>query len=218
MRAFMSLVSVVAVVSLAVPLQAQSSTSSQSLVPPAASVFNPGDAVRVTVWRNPELSGQFDIAEDGTILHPLYRSIQAAGVPVPQVEAEIRSVLQRFEVNPEMVVEPLFRVYVGGEVRSPNMYTLSPATTVFHAIMEAGGPTPRARLDRARVLRDGAVIPVDLTLPAQELNHLRIRSGDQIVLDPRRNVWVDYVQPTISVAGSVASLAYLFIRFRYYTR
>src|SRR5215218_6153155 len=35
--------------------------------------LSPGDSVRITVWRKPEFSGDFIVAPDGTISHPLYR-------------------------------------------------------------------------------------------------------------------------------------------------
>ena len=178
----------------------------------AAPAFHVGDAVRITVWRNPDLSGQFDVTEDGTIIHPVYRSVRVAGVPVPQVQAQLRTVLQRFETNPEFVVEPLFRVAIGGEVRTPNIYTLPPYTSVAQAVVQAGGPTPDARVKRVRLLRDGQTIFVDLTRPHSELANLRIRSGDQIVLDEQRNLWSDTIRPALTTASSVASIAVLIIR------
>jgi polysaccharide biosynthesis/export protein len=177
-----------------------------------APVFRVGDAVRITVWRSPELSGQFEIAEDGTVIHPLYRAIRIAGSSVAQAEDAVRALLERFEARPEFVVEPLFRIAIGGEVRSPNIYTLSPQTTVAQAVTEAGGPTARAQMRRVRLLRDGQLIAVDLTRPHDELAHLRVRSGDQIVVDTRANLWRDYVSPTITAVGSLASIAYLFLR------
>jgi protein involved in polysaccharide export with SLBB domain len=202
-------VAAVPILALAAP-----ATGQASLQGAGAAAFQAGDAVRITVWRNPDLSGQFEIAEDGTIVHPLYRSIRAHGAPVTQVEAAVRGVLQRFESNPEFVVEPLFRVAVQGEVRSPNVYTLSPATTVPQAVIQAGGPTPQGRSDRIRLVRNGQTILVDLSRPDSELAELRIRSGDQIIIDRRGNAWRDVVQPVITMAGSLASFAVLFIRLR----
>jgi polysaccharide biosynthesis/export protein len=214
MRILLSLVLAGLVIPVGLPLSAQSSATRELPQTSGVPVFQPGDVIRVTVWRNPELSGQFDIAEDGTIIHPLYRSVRAGGVAVSEVEAGIRGVLQRFEANPEMVVEPLFRVSIGGEVRTPNVYTLSPATTVGQAITQAGGPTLRADVKHARLMREGTEIAVDLTRPAHELSHLRIRSGDQIILDPKRNLWVDTLRPGIGIVGSLVSIWYAFSRVR----
>jgi len=184
------------------PLGAQGEVASS----PPASAPQIGDAVRITVWQLPELSGEFEIGEDGTLLHPLYRSIRMAGLPREQAEAEVRRVLQRFETNPEFVVEPLFRVSIGGEVMLPNVYTLPQHTTVSMAVTRAGGATPAARLERARLLRDGSVILVDLRRPHSELRAIRIRSGDQIILDRRRNLWRDTINPVLVPVGSLSAI------------
>ena len=72
-----------------------------------ASSLNPGDVLRITVWRKPELSGEFIIATDGTVSHPLYRSVRVTGIPLPAVETRIREFLGMLEENPQFVVEPL---------------------------------------------------------------------------------------------------------------
>jgi protein involved in polysaccharide export with SLBB domain len=202
------LLAVAAVLHSVLPAPAQSSAPRAEELPR----FSVGDGVRITVWRNAELSGQFAVAEDGTIIHPLYRTIRVAGSPVPQVEEDVRRLLQRFETAPEFVVEPLFRVAIGGEVRSPNVYTLPPYTTVAQAVTQAGGVTPVGRVERVRLLRDGQTLYVDLSRPHSELENLRIRSGDQIIVDRQRRVWRDTVQPVLSTVGSVASFSLLVLR------
>jgi protein involved in polysaccharide export with SLBB domain len=203
---------IVAILLAVPPALAQSSAPGGAEVPREVPRFSVGDGVRITVWRNPELSGQFEVAEDGTIIHPLYRTIRVAGVPVPQVEAEVRRVLERFETAPELVVEPLFRVAIGGQVRSPNIYTLPPYTTIAQAVTQAGGVTEAGRVERVRLLRDGETLYLDLSRPHSELENLRVRSGDQIIVDPRRRVWRDQVQPAMAAIGSVASLTILVLR------
>jgi protein involved in polysaccharide export with SLBB domain len=47
--------------------------------------LNPGDVVRITVWRKPELSGDFIIAGDGSVSHPLYRDVRVTGMPLAAV-------------------------------------------------------------------------------------------------------------------------------------
>src|SRR4051812_21311269 len=66
-----------------------------------SSMLSPGDSVRITVWRKPEFSGDFIIAPDGTISHPLYRSVRVAGVPIATAEVNLRTFLARFEQDPQ---------------------------------------------------------------------------------------------------------------------
>jgi polysaccharide biosynthesis/export protein len=176
------------------------------------SAFRAGDAVRVTVWQYPDLSGTFDVADDGTIVHPIYQSIHLVSMTEAQAEAAIRTLLQRYEVDPQFVVEPLYRITVTGEVRSPNMYTVTTQATVLQAIAQAGGPTPLARVDRVRLMRAGGEIVVDLTDPSGAQQQTRLRSGDQLIVDGRSSFWSETVQPVLSALGSVASLAYLAVR------
>jgi protein involved in polysaccharide export with SLBB domain len=190
---------------------AGSALLAQSAAPGTDPIFQIGDVVRITVWQNPELSGQFDIREDGTVTHPLYRSIRIAGMSLKQSEAEFRQLLLRFETTPQFVVEALFRVAMLGEVRTPNMYTLPAQTTVAQAIAMAGGPTPAARLDAVRLLREGQTILLDLGAPNSQAMQQRIISGDQIVVDRRHSLWHDTIVPVLTTLGSLASIAYLIL-------
>jgi protein involved in polysaccharide export with SLBB domain len=188
--------------------------------PPTASqapVLSVGDAVRITVrGEDASLSGEFDIAEDGTVIHPLYRAVRAVGLSQQQLEAEVRRVLQRFTNSPEFVVEQLYRISVAGEVRAPNVYTAPSQTTITQAISLAGGPTPEGRVERVRLLRNGSEIPVDLTRPYAELASLRVRSGDQIIVDPDVSLWRDRIQPVLTSVGAVASIVVVFLRIANY--
>jgi protein involved in polysaccharide export with SLBB domain len=207
MRSILLLVGLFAAALMGADVAAQSPAPRSDLP-----MFRVGDAVRVTVWGSPELSGQFEIGEDGTVIHPLYRVIPIAGMTHVQAEREFRRVLQRFETDPELVVEPLFRVSVGGEVRAPNIYMVTPYTTVVQAVTQAGGPTENAQLRRLRLLRDGGELHVDLTQPHGELTDLRLRSGDQIIVDTRRSIWRDNIEPTLRTVGAVSSIIYVVLR------
>ena len=178
----------------------------------AEEVLRAGDAVRVSVWRKPEMSGEFVIAPDGGLRHPLYRGVTVGGLTIPVAEARLRTYLATLEERPQFVFEPLFRVLVAGEVEKPGVLLLDQGTLVVQAIAVAGGPSERARTDRVRLLRGGTLIPVDLTQPEQGPAQLPIRSGDQIFVDRRSTVFRDYVLPIISIAGATAAILNVFIR------
>jgi polysaccharide export outer membrane protein len=195
------LVTAIVALSAAAELRAQAA--------PAASGegLNPGDQVRVLVWRKPELSGDFSIAPNGTITHPLYRSVQVTGVPLSVVEERLRTFLLQYETNPQFVIQPLVRIIVGGEVRAPNLYSVPPETTIAQAVALAGGMTDRGRLDRVRVVRAGQEILVDLTRPDASAAQLQIRSGDQISVARRASAFRDVVSPAASLVGALAAIA-----------
>lgn len=169
-------------------------------------VLRPGDMVRVVVWRQEELSGEFFITESGRIGHPLFRSIVAARRPVAEVEESLRLFLRDFESEPNFVVEAFFQVAVGGQVRLPDVHPLRPGTTVAEAVARAGGVTEQGALDRVILRRGTDEYRLDLTNPASRARNITIRSGDELVVERRRNVMREYVLPIISVAGSLASI------------
>jgi polysaccharide export outer membrane protein len=177
-------------------------------------VLRPGDAVRITVWRRPELSGEFVVDGGGALAHPLYRALQVTDVPLPVAEGRVKSFLTTFESNPSFAFEPLLRVTVSGEVTRPNLYSLRPETSIAQAVAMAGGPTARARVERVRLLRDGNTSVIDLSRPESGLAHTRVRSGDQIQLDVRRSVFRDYVTPALTLTGATAAILNVILRHR----
>ena len=109
--------------------------------------------MRIVVWRKPEFSGDFVVAPDGSITHPLFKAVQVANVPYATAEANLRRFLTRFEENPEFVMEPLVRVAVSGEVDRPQVFALRPEMTIGEAVARAGGATEKGDARRIRVLR-----------------------------------------------------------------
>src|SRR5437867_2587716 len=78
-------------------------------------VLRPGDMLRITVWRHPELSGDFAVAPDSTLVHPLYQTVKVAGAPLTVVRARLLGLLAPYEQGVDFVIEPLFAVTVAGE-------------------------------------------------------------------------------------------------------
>lgn len=187
---------------------------SAARVPDARSavILVPGDGIRVAVWRQAELSGEFTIAADSTLRHPLYRAVKVAGVPMDVVEQRMRTYLRQLESNPQFVLEPLLHVTVSGEVGSPSIYALPPEVTVAQAVVRAGGATEAARTEHVRLRRGGQEYVVDLTYPDLETAQTPIRSGDQIIVPRRTNFFRERVLPVIGAVASTASFLYLVIR------
>ncbi|HEU4641448.1 MAG TPA: polysaccharide biosynthesis/export family protein [Gemmatimonadaceae bacterium] len=189
---------------------------------PAVGTLSPGDSVRITVWRKPELSGMFAVGADGALAHPLYNGVRVAGIPLPEAEAHLREVLLHYEAEPSFVLEPLFVIAVEGEVVHPGLYAMRPAATIAEAVARAGGPTATAGRDaRVRVMH-GALAPTyaaaqaapseqALRLGEEPRARLPVRSGDRIVIE-RHATFKDVVLPTLSTVGSLAAVAVLILR------
>ena len=174
-------------------------------------VLRPGDMLRLSVWRHPELSGDFLVAPDSTVVHPLYQRVQVVGVPLPVVKERLRALLVTYEQGVEFAIEPLFAVTVAGEVRQPNLYRLPQGTTFAQAIAQAGGPTELGRLDRVHVIRRDSAMVIDLARNYSRYERLPIASGDQVLVARRSdsNFLRDVLYPLASLTAAVAAvLAY----------
>jgi polysaccharide export outer membrane protein len=212
MRTLALLASILALVAVAHPVAAQTPRSAGE-----QAVLTPGDSVRIVVWRKPEFSGDFVVAPDGTITHPLFRNVKVAGIPFASAETNVRTYLAQYDQNPQFVMEPLIRVAVSGEVTRPAVFAARPETTIGEAVARAGGVTTNGARNHIRLLRvqpngQQQQIMVNLADPNGTQGTLPVRSGDQIVVDRRKSFVRDILLPTVGVIGSVASLGLLIDR------
>jgi protein involved in polysaccharide export with SLBB domain len=189
-------------------LAAQSSAAvlERGVVVPAGTGLRAGDAIRITVWRRAELSGEFEIAGDGSVRHPLYRSVQVRDISFAELDERLRVFLSALEANPQFIVEPLYRITVGGEVRQPNVYLFGTEITLPQAVARAGGATERGRSDRVRLVRDGRESTIDFSRGDVASVQLRVQSGDQIVVERRRSILREFVVPVATITGAAAAL------------
>jgi len=191
------------------------SAGAQTLAGSAARpTLAPGDMIKIDVWQQKEYSGEFGIAADGTIIHPLYRELKVTGIPLTEVEGRLREFLGHYLSNPTFDIQPLMRVIVAGEVRQPNIPTVPPGTSVAQVIAIAGGPTDRGRLDDVLLVRDNSTQRLDLTRPDANAPRIEVHSGDQIVIPRRRNLMQDVISPASSVLGAVAAITAVIIQLR----
>lgn len=174
---------------------------------PSGDVLVTGDLVRITVWEKPELSGEFLVNPEGTLAHPLYQEVRVAGVPLAVAKQRLREFLAAsYTKDPLIVVEPLLRVSVGGQVNAPNVYSVPRGTTVTQAVALAGGATNEAKLSNTRVLRGGQIIKLDLTKADPAGAGQPVKSGDQVLIGRRGNFFRDGIGPFASLTAAVISI------------
>jgi polysaccharide export outer membrane protein len=196
----------VLILTLAVMISLPAALSAQ-VTPSADPGLQPGDLVEITVWQRAELSGQFTVALDGTLTHPLYRLVRVTGLPPTQIEDRLRSFLSQYEANPQVVVRPLYQVSVAGQVFRPNIYTVQPGTTVTQVVTMAGGVTEDADTDDAQLTRGTRVTEIDLRDVSTV--QMPVQSGDQILVKAKgAGGFRERVLPYLQVAMTVAHLAW----------
>jgi polysaccharide biosynthesis/export protein VpsN len=121
-------------------------------------VLGPGDRVRVIVYGETQLTGEFFVSPQGIVSYPLIGDIQAAGHTLPQFINEIETRLKAGYVNePRVSAEVLsYRpFYILGEVVRPGTYPYSADMTVMNAVATAGGFTYRANKGSVYIKRLG---------------------------------------------------------------
>lgn len=190
----------------ALPVTADGQTAS------TGATLHPGDVVRVSVWMKPELSGDFQVLADGSLADPFYQEVMVGGLPITTAVERIKSHIAIYEASPRVLVEPLFRVTVGGQVRSPNVYQLDPQTTIMQALMLAGGPTEQGRLEDVRLVRNGQELRIDLTASDGQWAMTPVTSGDQIFVSRGASSFLDIVGPAASVISVALGVVNLLLR------
>jgi polysaccharide export outer membrane protein len=174
-------------------------------------MLEPGDSIRIQVWRKPEFSGDYLVGPDGTITHPLYRAVRVAGIPLAAAEANIRRFLLEYDQNPQFVMEPLISISVSGEVPRPSVFAVNPKTTLAEAVARAGGTTQYGKRDQVRIFRtEGSArgqMFFNLQDPTDVVAQSPVRSGDQIVVDRKKSFFKDVLLPVVGLLGSLASIA-----------
>lgn len=149
----------------------------------ASSVLRPGDVLRLRIWREPDLSGEFTIDERGIVTLPKLGPIRAVDEPVGALKTRIVSMYAAYVTQP-VEITPVLRVRVLGAVRTPGIYKVEPAMTLSDAIALAGGTTPEGDDNRVTLVHEGQSVTVALK-PSAVLADSPLRSGDQVFVPER---------------------------------
>lgn len=113
--------------------------------------LGPGDKIRVIVFDEPSLSGEFFVSGSGIVSFPLVGDLQVSGVGLDAFRALLQSKLAAgYLRDPRVSVEVLtYRpFYILGEVMKPGEYPYSSGLSVMKAVATAGGFTYRAQTKR----------------------------------------------------------------------
>ncbi len=140
-----------------------------------------GDQIRVIVYNEDSLSGEFLVDGSGRVSLPLIGQVDAGGLSLSEFEDAVELRLSDGYLNdPRVNVEVLnFRpFYILGEVEEAGEYPYTDGLTVMNAVATAGGFTYRANTRVVYIKRDGTDQEVAITLspstPVQPGDTIRI--------------------------------------------
>lgn len=142
------------------------------------------DKVRVTVYGEPTLSGEFFVTGSGVVSLPLIGEVKAAGLTLGQFQEAVQHALSDgYLKDPRVSAEVLtFRpFYILGEVTKPGTYPYTSGLTVLNAVATAGGFTYRADKKNVYVKHVGQTEETKMELSPS----VTVAPGDTIRLGER---------------------------------
>ncbi len=136
------------------PVSTRANTA--SLGPSNEYRLGPGDRVRITVYGQNNLTGEYSVDGSGMLSFPLIGQVQAGGLTAGELQRAITDKLSPDYIkDPSVAAEVLtFRpFYILGEVRTPGSYPYVNGMAILNAIAVAGGFTYRAHEEKFYITR-----------------------------------------------------------------
>lgn len=170
---------------VAAPLSAQAPRSRVEQPETEAYIVRAGDVLRIRVWPDSTLGGQFPVEETGSVHLPLLGALEVGGMALGNLRTLLRAQYGSALKAPAVEVTPLFRVSVLGAVQRPGLYEADPTQTFFDVISLAGGFAANAKENSVRLVRGSEVIELNagdaLESGGGEFG-LTLQSGDRIIV------------------------------------
>lgn len=177
--------------------QVQQAPAASGIPEEAASqyIIGPGDALQVFVWRNPELTTTVPVRPDGKISTPLVEDMVAVGKTPSQLARDIEKVLAEYVRSPQVniiVTQPVStfsQVKIIGQVAKPQALPFREGMRVLDAVLAAGGLTPFAAGNRAKVIRQENGQSTEIKVKLADVvnkgamrSNIALRPGDVLVV------------------------------------
>lgn len=143
-----------------------------------------GDQLRIVIFGQADISGEYSVDGSGFISIPLVEPVQARGLSTQQLETELVTILgQTLFRNPNVSVEILnYRpFFILGEVNNAGQFPFVSGMTVQTAVAIAGGFTFRANEADALITRKRAENIVELRVKTNQ----PVFPGDTILIEER---------------------------------
>jgi polysaccharide export outer membrane protein len=174
--------------------------------------FTPGDGVRVTFYNiSDQISGDYFVQTDGNIQLPYVGLIGTNDRDFESVRAEIISKYESLYKNPEITVQPLYKIRILGEISKPGIYYVTGVEKLSDVLALAGGETENANLNKIYFIQNDTKINInakEMFEKGKKISDIGLKSGDQIYV-PRK--WLSLrkasvILTAVAVTATVVSL------------
>ena len=169
--------------------------------------LGPGDEVVIDIWGASEDHLREVISPEGSIMIAQLGPVYLNGMTINDANKHIKDVFARkyagvgdvTDINVTLGDIRSIQVDVMGEVATPGTFRMSPFSSVFHALYNAGGINDIGSLRNIRVLRNGRKVAdvdiYDYLFNGRQAGNIRLQEGDVIIVPPYSEL--------VSVEGNV---------------
>ena len=192
-------------------LQSQSAAPYATSSDPSASILRPGDVIRLRIWREPDLSGEFSVDENGVATFPKIGSLKVSQESPESLKEKLLEQYAIYLRNPSVEVTMLRRINVLGAVQKPGLYPVDATMRISDALAAAGGATAMGDQHKVELVRDGTRLSQGINTDAR-IAETPLRSGDQIFVPERSFIVRNSGLVATAVSVSASLVIALFIR------
>ena len=168
-------------------------SASVALAQDASYTVRPGDILKISVWKEPELQGPILIRPDGGFSFPLVGEVDGRGKTVAELQVIVAQRLSKYIPEPVVSVSVFEihgnKVYVIGQVAKPGEFIVNPRVDVMQALSMAGGMTAFASLSNIIILRRTGTTQTALRFDYTDVakgrkldDNIQLQSGDVVVV------------------------------------
>ncbi len=159
--------------------------------------LGPGDEVIIDIWGNSEDHLRETISPEGSIMIDQIGPVYLNGLTISDANKHVKNAFSKkyagvtdAETNVQLTLGQVrsIQVDIMGEVEAPGTFQMSPFSSVFHALYNAGGINDIGSLRNIQVLRNGKkVAGVDIyqyLFEGKSNGNIRLQEGDVIIVPP----------------------------------
>ena len=173
--------------------------------------FQAGHRILLFVTGDSALSDTFTVRSDQKLQLPNLPEISLAGILDSELQGYLQTKLAQYIRDPSVRAQSMLRVQVSGDVASPGFYSVRTDTPVSDVIMNAGGPSTSADINKTELRRGSTVVVsrdgIQAAIRSEyTLSDIGARPGDELFIPAKLagSKW----QKIATVAAAASSIAF----------